>query len=491
MKPNKSDSLPKSLEAEKGVLGSVLLNPECLENLTDITAQSFFHPAHQKIWASLKAIHEAGKKIDLITLTQNIEDSKQLDQIGGVGVLADIQIFVPTALNVQEYADTIREKAKLREVIRVAECIRTDAYRAKSQTAHQLAEQSVELLEKIAAPQASDSLVVRRFDLNKPPEKAEPRIFLKGQGICAAGNLMVITGQAKAGKSALVGAILSSMLDNQEHLSIGMAPNHNAFGVIHFDTEQSRYDHYQLIVKAMNRAAVSHVPDWIRSYSLADLPTVKRRQALASEMTAARREHHGIQFVIIDGVADLIHDPNDPKEAFALVEELHRLAIRHDTPIIGILHLNPGSDFKTRGHLGSQLERKAESVIALEREKNGEIVTVYLKEARHGYLPKDLGPRFAWDQEMGRHELVEGSRREAKAAARRQEELPEFTLLANKIVEPNGARKWGPFIQDIMSLRGATRASAERIFTSMRNYGIIEKDMYGFWGVASNKLPTS
>ena len=490
MKPYNNESLPKSLDAEKGVIGSVLLDPVCLENLEDIMPHTFFHPAHQKIWASLKAIHDAGKKIDLITLTQNIEDSKQLDQIGGGGVLADLQIFVPTALNVQEYADTIREKAKLREVIRVAESIRTDAYRAKSQTAHQLAEQSVELLEKIAAPQVSDSLVARRFDLSKPPEKAEPRIFLKGQGICAAGNLMVITGQAKAGKSALVGAILSSLLDNQEHLSIGVAPNHNAFGVIHFDTEQSRYDHYQLIVKAMKRASMSNLPDWIRSYCLADLPTVKRRQALAAEMSVVRREHHGIQFVIIDGIADLILDPNDPQESFGLVEELHRLAIKYDTSILGILHLNPGSDFKTRGHLGSQLERKAESVVALEKEKAGEIVTIYLKEARHGYLPKDLGPRFGWDQQQGRHELVEGTRREAKAAARREEELPELTHLAEQIVKPDGPRKYGDFINCICSLRGMNSDSAKRTFTKMKNYRIIQQDLYKLWGVAEGHQVT-
>jgi len=242
-------------------------------------------------------------------------------------------------------------------------------------------------------------------------------------------------------------------------------------------------------VKAMKRASASNLPTWIRSYSLADLPTTQRRQHLAAEMAAARREHHGIRFAIIDGVADLIHDPNDSKEAFGLIEELHRLAIRYDTSIIGILHLNPGSDFKTRGHLGSQLERKAESVIALEKEKSG-VVTVYLKEARHGYLPKDLGPRFGWDQHSGRHELVIGTRREAKAAAEREEEMPEFTDLATNIVKINGARKYGDFIGDLKKLRGGKDALAKRIFKKMRNYKIIEQDMHGYWGLNSVESQT-
>ena len=484
MKPNKFETLPKSLDAEKGVLGSVLLNPECLDILGDITPWAFFHPAHKAIWMALKAIQKKGNPIDLITLTQALEESKQLDQIGGPAVLAELQYFVPTSLHVQEYANTIKGKATMREIAQIAESAREQSCDLGIESAAQLAAETIERLEMAAAPQASNSLASRRFDLKNPPIKATPRLFLQEQAVCTPGNLTVITGQAKAGKSALVGAILSSLLDNQQHLAIGTPPNNDAFGVIHFDTEQSKYDHYQLIVKAMKRASVSDFPNWIRSYSLADLPTIKRRQHLAADMAAARREHNGIQFVIIDGVADLIHDPNDSKEAFGLIEELHRLAIRYDTSIIGILHLNPGSDFKTRGHLGSQLERKAESVIALEKEKSG-IVTVYLKEARHGYLPKDLGPRFGWDQYSGRHELVIGTRREAKAAAEREEEMPEFMDLATNIVKINGARKYGDFIEDIKKLRGGKDALAKRIFTQMKKYNIIDKDMHGYWGLKS------
>ena len=123
-------------------------------------------------------------------------------------------------------------------------------------------------------------------------------------------------------------------------------------------------------------------------------------------------------------------------------------------------------------------------MIALEKEKSG-IVTVYLKEARHGYLPKDLGPRFGWDQYSGRHELVIGTRREAKAAAEREEEMPEFMDLATNIVKINGARKYGDFIEDIKKLRGGKDALAKRIFTQMKKYNIIDKDMHGYWGLKS------
>ena len=74
--------------------------------------------------------------------------------------------------------------------------------------------------------------------------------------------------------------------------------------------------------------------------------------------------------VFIDGVADLCKSPNDDIEAFALVEHLAHLAIAYACPLILVLHENPSGleTGKTRGHLGSQLERKAESNLRIARD---------------------------------------------------------------------------------------------------------------------------
>ena len=165
MKPNKFETLPKSLDAEKGVLGSVLLNPECLDILGDITPWAFFHPAHKAIWMALKAIQKKGNPIDLITLTQALEESKQLDQIGGPAVLAELQYFVPTSLHVQEYANTIKGKATMREIAQIAESAREQSCDLGIESAAQLAAETIERLEMAAAPQASNSLASRRFGL--------------------------------------------------------------------------------------------------------------------------------------------------------------------------------------------------------------------------------------------------------------------------------------------------------------------------------------
>jgi hypothetical protein len=121
----------------------------------------------------------------------------------------------------------------------------------------------------------------------------------------------------------------------------------------------------------------------------------------------------------MDGVADLCADPNDSEEAFDLVHELHALAIGHDCAIVTVLHENPGSESgKTRGHLGSQLERKAECNLRLAKDTDG-ITTVWAERARHCHLPKNEGPCFAWNDAASMHTSC-GTAGEIKSAAIRE-----------------------------------------------------------------------
>jgi KaiC/GvpD/RAD55 family RecA-like ATPase len=338
--------------------------------------------------------------------------------------------------------------------------------------------EALRLLEPLATPQGGDKLKARRFDLLNPPPIAVPRLYLGGQGICTAGNLALITGQAKTGKSAIIGATLASLLDGKEHLGIRSGKADGA--VIHFDTEQSRHDHHQLIKRAMHRARVSTAPDSLRSYSLADVPTPERRALLAAEMAEAKSEHGKIALVVVDGVADLCVDPNDPAEAFGLVEELHRMAIKYDCPILTILHLNPGTlTSKSRGHLGSQLERKVEAVVQLEKDSDGN-VTAWLHPARHGFLTKEQGPRFGWDEEAGMFMPIMGTRKEAKQSAKAEQEREELVRIA-ELVKRNGPRKATQFIQDIEGLQNISNSTAERRFAKMKATSIIHQNLNGEW----------
>lgn len=115
--------LPQSDEAERGLLGSILLLPDrTLELCADrgILPVHFFAPGHGMIFSALFRMAEAKKTIDLITLTNFLRDDGQLEQIGGYVYLTELIGFVPTAAAAEFYIDILREKWILREIIRLS-----------------------------------------------------------------------------------------------------------------------------------------------------------------------------------------------------------------------------------------------------------------------------------------------------------------------------------------------------------------------------------
>src|SRR5207253_5257804 len=115
-------SPPHSVEAEQGVLGSMLISPretisECVEKINE---EYFYVPAHQTIYNLLVDLWNAGQAIDLITFTQVLRDRNLLQSVGGAAFVTSLFTFVPTAANVQYYLDIVRDKYILREIIAAA-----------------------------------------------------------------------------------------------------------------------------------------------------------------------------------------------------------------------------------------------------------------------------------------------------------------------------------------------------------------------------------
>ena len=115
-------TLPHSVEAEQGVLGSMLISPreiiaECVEKINE---QYFYVPAHQTIYLVLVELWNAGQGIDLITFTQILRDRNVLDAVGGAAFVTSLYTFVPTAANVTYYLEIVREKYILRQIIAAA-----------------------------------------------------------------------------------------------------------------------------------------------------------------------------------------------------------------------------------------------------------------------------------------------------------------------------------------------------------------------------------
>ncbi|MFD0893141.1 AAA family ATPase [Luteolibacter ambystomatis] len=317
-------------------------------------------------------------------------------------------------------AEALRQKAANRELVEE----QTVALQLRSaQLDVMLKERSLASVVTTPTPETNAEVMAklkeRIFDFDNPPLPPVPILRLGDQTICTPGNVTNIQAPAKAGKSAIIGAIMAAIFNGRRQGSdtLGFsAENVMEHALVHLDTEQSRFDHDALVRRALGRVRLDRPPGWFDSRSVADLSIHERLAALDLLIEKAVTDHGGIFAVIVDGVADLCHDPNDSTEAFALVGHLHTLAIQHECAIITVLHENPGSESgKTRGHLGSQLERKAETNLRLAKASDG-ITTVFTERARHAHIPRNAGSCFAWSDAAGMH-ISCGNAKELKEQA--------------------------------------------------------------------------
>lgn len=120
---------PQNLEAEQAVLGAILLEAEALiTSMERLRAEDFYSVSHQRIFEVMVSLGEDGEPIDLVTLTARLQDLGQLDEVGGVSYLAKLAGAVPTAANVEYYAQIVEEKSMLRRLIRTATQIVSSGY---------------------------------------------------------------------------------------------------------------------------------------------------------------------------------------------------------------------------------------------------------------------------------------------------------------------------------------------------------------------------
>jgi replicative DNA helicase len=112
---------PHDLDAERSVLSSLLLDPRAFHDVSlELRADDFYHPAHQTVYRAMLAVHEEGRPVDLITLSEQLNARKQLDQVGGTVFLAEVADFAATAANVAHHARIVRDKSVKRRLAAVA-----------------------------------------------------------------------------------------------------------------------------------------------------------------------------------------------------------------------------------------------------------------------------------------------------------------------------------------------------------------------------------
>jgi replicative DNA helicase len=123
---------PHSLEAERGVLGCMLLAPRentgrCIERFKH-GAQVFYEPRHQAIFAAIAEMYDAQAAIDVVTVGQYLRDQNRLESAGGFAHLSSLLESAPSAASLEYYADIVRAKFVLRRMIQTCSSVITRAY---------------------------------------------------------------------------------------------------------------------------------------------------------------------------------------------------------------------------------------------------------------------------------------------------------------------------------------------------------------------------
>ena len=111
--------MPESLAAEAAVLGSMVIDPVCIGQVVEMLSRdSFYRVEHQLIYDAIVALYEKnrGDGIDGVLLRDELENRKQLEQVGGVEYISKILNAVPSSANVAYYAGIIKDKQLLREL---------------------------------------------------------------------------------------------------------------------------------------------------------------------------------------------------------------------------------------------------------------------------------------------------------------------------------------------------------------------------------------
>ncbi|MBF0385578.1 MAG: replicative DNA helicase [Candidatus Omnitrophica bacterium] len=120
---------PQNLEAEKSVLGAMLIDDDAIGHALEVVNETwFYNDSHRKIFKAMLELYNERKNVDLITLSDKLKSENLLEQIGGVHYLSSIIDFVPTSANVEHYAHIVKEKGILRSLIRNATSIISQCY---------------------------------------------------------------------------------------------------------------------------------------------------------------------------------------------------------------------------------------------------------------------------------------------------------------------------------------------------------------------------
>ena len=206
------------------------------------------------------------------------------------------------------------------------------------------------------------------IDLSEQLPDPQPIVRIWGNLIASRGNVSTVVGLAKSRKTFLTAAVASGFLSSSDFLGFDTPATGK---VVYIDTEQARA-HVHKVARRILRSIglpTDHNHDKLVVAALRELTPDQRREATSEILRRYKPD-----LLILDGVADLCNDPNDLHESETLTCDLMRWSSEYDNHILCVLHTNPGGD-KARGHLGSALLRKSETVMLVKADGDTSVVS--------------------------------------------------------------------------------------------------------------------
>ncbi len=361
--------LPANLEAERSVIGALLLNDELAHSISEIVLpEDFYTPAHREIYESILSILNNQKRVDILTLQDDLTKKDKLKAVGDIGYLMSLQEDISALGLVEQHAAIIKEKSVLRSLIRSATSIITNCYSQDDKAIDTVLDQAEKAIFEIAHKRGSYSFVQIDIWLKKTFQHLSD-IKSHGKGITGIpsnykkldemtsgfqnGELIIIAGRPSMGKTAIalpMAEYAARLGFTVGFFSLEMAAEQLTLRLL---SSESGIPHHFI------RNATISSQEWIEltnvAAKLAEMKLFIDDSALVSLndiRTKARKlkADHNLQFLIIDYL-QLIHTnrkhENRHQEVSEISRSLKALAKELNIPILALSQLSRAVDSRT------------------------------------------------------------------------------------------------------------------------------------------------
>ncbi len=359
-------TLPHNLEAERSVLGAILVHNDAFNLAAQIiTEKDFFRDAHRRIFDKMIVLNERGDAIDFVTLKEELARAGDLDDVGGPAYVASLADGVPRATNVEYYARIVKEKATLRSLIYAANKILTTAYEAEQEPDIILDEAESSIF-AVADDRMKAGFVPMR-DLVKENFPKIEQLFEQKRLVTGTptgfvdldemtrglqpGDLIIIAARPSMGKTSLV-LNISQYVAMQPGMTVGFfsleMSKESLF--LRLLTSEAQIDSHRLMSGAIGQKDYGKISHALESLSAMQLFIDDTSNIGVMEMRAKARRlqaEHGLNLLVVDYIQLMSgrgRFENRTLELAAISRSLKGLAKELRVPIVVLSQLSRASE---------------------------------------------------------------------------------------------------------------------------------------------------